>query len=107
MENRTAAVIITIVVVLLCAFPGLASICVGLLALLEIIINAIFNSYVVTVFGYNAPYWAIAGLCIGLLGIAIAVIVSVLVLRRKKAAPLSPPSPTPPPTPDEPLPPTI
>ncbi len=106
MENRTAAVIITILVVLFCAFPGLAFICVGLLGLFELVFNAITNSYAIDIFGYNAPYWTFGGLCGGLLAIVIAVVVAVVVLRQKKAPPVAPPPP-PPATPDEPLPPTI
>jgi uncharacterized membrane protein YccC len=103
MTNRTAAVIITIVVVLLCAFPGIAFVCNGFLALIEVITNyRVFNLY-----GYNAPYWTVASFCIGLLGILIAIVVAYLVLRQKKTAPLPPPPVTPLSPPDEPLPPTI
>ncbi len=103
MANRTAAVIITIVVVLLCACPGLAFICNGLLALLEIVTNRQIDIG----YGYNAPYWVIASFCIGLLGIAIAIIVAVLVLRQKNVAAVPPPPSITPPPPDEPLPPTL
>ena len=104
MTNRSAAVIITIVVVLLCACPGLAFICNGLLALVEVI-----SGYQVQIigYGYNAPYWVIASLCIGVLGVVIAVVVAWLVLRQKKAAPVAPPPEVPPPPSNEPLPPTI
>jgi hypothetical protein len=100
MENRTAAVIITIVVVFLCACPGLLFLCNGLFALVEILTN-----YQVQIigYGYDAPYWLIGSICVGLLGILIAIVVAYLVLRQKKAAP----APPPPPAPDEPLPPTI
>jgi hypothetical protein len=104
MENRTAAVIITIVVVFLCACPGLLFLCNGLFALIEIITN--YNVQIIG-YGYNAPYWLVASLCIGLLGIIIAIIVAILVLRRPKMPPQRPPSPTPPPPPEEPLPPAI
>jgi hypothetical protein len=100
MENRTAAVIITIVVVLLCACPGLLFLCNGLLALVEIITN--YQVQIVG-YGYNAPYWLTGSICVGLLGILIAAVVAYLVLRQKKATP----PPPPPPAPDEPLPPTI
>ena len=103
MANRTAAVVITIVVVLLCACPGIAFICNGLLALLEIVTNyQVFNLY-----GYNAPYWTVASLCLGLLGILIAIVVAYLVLRQKKTATVALRPITPPSSPDEPLPPTI
>jgi hypothetical protein len=104
MENRTAAVIITLVVVFLCACPGLLFLCNGLLALIEIITN--YNVQIIG-YGYNAPYWLAASLCIGLLGILIAIIVAVLVLRQPKARVPQPLPTTPPPPPEEPLPPTI
>ncbi len=101
MENRTAAVIITLLVVFLCAFPALFFLCIGVLALIEILSN-----HAIQIYGYNAPYWLAGGLCVGLLGIAIAVVVAVLVLRLpKKSTP--PPPPTMPAPPEEPLPPTI
>lgn len=100
MQNRTAAVIITLVVILLCACPGFAFLCNGLLALLEIITN--YQVQIVG-YGYNAPYWVAASFCIGLLGIIVSVIVAVFVLRQKKTTP----PPPPPPAADEPLPPTI
>ncbi len=99
MENRTAAVVITIVVVLLCACPGLLFLCNGILALVEIISN--YNIQIIG-YGYNAPYWLAGSLCLGVLGILIAILVSYLVLRQKKVT-----SPIPPPPPEEPLPPTI
>ncbi len=103
MENRTAAVIITVVVVILCACPGLLFLCNGLLALIEVLSN-----YQVQIYGYNAPYILAGSLCIGILGILIAVLVSYFVLRQKRTSPPpTPPTPPAPPTSDEPLPPTI
>ncbi len=101
MENRTAAVIITLIVVVLCACPALFFLCTGSLALLEILSN-----YNVQIYGYNAPYWLAGSLCLAVLGILIAVIVSVLVLRQPKKS-VPPPLPPTPPPPQEPLPPTM
>jgi hypothetical protein len=106
MKDRTLAVVITILVVLLCACPGVAFICIGLVALLEIIVNAAYSSYVIDVFGYRAAYWAIGGLGLGVIAIVLTVVVAVLVLRqRKDSVPAIPPPPPPPP--QEPVPPTI
>ena len=100
MENRTAAVIITVVAVLLCGCPGLAALCLGLVSLVDYgagfgIIATDQNTYLGLIFG---------GLCGGLVLIIIAVLVSFFVLRHKKAT--LPPPPTSPIPPDEPLPPT-
>jgi hypothetical protein len=104
MRDRTLAVIITILVVMLCAFPGIAFLCIGLVALLEIIINATYNNYVIDVFGKNSAFWAIAGLGLGVLAIVITVVISILVLRKPKPIQVAPP---PPPPPQEPIPPTM
>jgi len=96
MNNRTAAVIITIVAVLLCACPGLAAFCWGLASFVDYaggfgIFATNQNTYLSYIFG---------GVCGGVVLILIAAVVSFLVLRKKKEAPL-------PPSPDEPLPPAI
>ncbi len=102
MENRTAAVIITVVVVILCACPGLLFLCNGLLALIEILTN-----FQPPVYGIDAPYWLIGSVCFGLVAILVAVLVSYFVLRQRRTTPPPPPPPTHPPAPEEPLPPTI
>lgn len=96
MSNRTAAVIITIVAVLLCACPGLAALCWGLASFADYaggfgIFATSQNTYLWYIFG---------GVCGGIFLIAIAAIVSFFVLRKKKETPL-------PPSPDEPIPPAI
>jgi len=97
MKDRTLAVIITIVVVLLFACPGLAFLCFGVT---EFVDHYAFNSYIFGIYNQTAANWSgILGICGGILFIAIAVVVSVLVLRRKNG--------TPPPPPKEPIPPTI
>lgn len=99
MANRTAAVIITIIAVFICGFPGLAAFCVGLFSMLDYAAGfGIFASdqrtYLSLIFG---------GLCVGIILILIAALVSFFVLRQKKETP----PPPPPSTPEEPLPPTI
>jgi hypothetical protein len=104
MQNRTAAVIITIVAILLCGCPGLAALCLGLSSLGDYAAGfGIFasdqNTYLGLIFG---------GLCFGIVLILITVLVSFFVLRKKKETlPIVSEEPIPPPPPDEPLPPTI
>ncbi|OGO61061.1 MAG: hypothetical protein A2032_04250 [Chloroflexi bacterium RBG_19FT_COMBO_49_13] len=95
MNNRTAAIIITIVAVFLCACPGLAALFWGSASLLDYAAGfGIFatdqNTYLAYIFG---------GLCGGIVLILIAAVVIFFVLRKKKE-PLPPSS-------DEPLPPPI
>ena len=98
MENRTAAVIITVVAVILCGCPGLAGLCWGLASFLDF---AVGGGIIAST--NNAYYWNIfAGFCGGIVFIAITVIVAFFVLRRKKVT-----SPLPSIPPDEPLPPAL
>ncbi len=97
MSNRTAAVIITIIAVILCGCPGLLLLCNGLLALIEVLSN--YQIQIIG-YGYNAPYWVIGSLFAGVIAIIIVVLVAFFVLRKKKETPL-------PPSPDEPIPPAI
>jgi len=96
MRDRTAAVIITILAILFCGCPGLAFLLLGGVDLLD---YYGFNSYI---FGSSdqtaVNIWSSVFLCTGILFIIIAVVVSVLVLRRRNE-PLS--------TPKEPLPPPV
>jgi hypothetical protein len=94
MKNRTTAIIITIVAVLLCLCPGLGFLCFGVTDLID---SNIFDSYY---YGLSDS-WGIGGFCAGILFIIIAAVVIFLVLRKKKETPLPPP-PT-----DEPIPPAI
>lgn len=96
MSNRTAAVIITIVSVILCGCPGLAALCWGLASVVDYaggfgIFATDQNTYLSYIFG---------GICGGIVLIVIAAVVSFLVLRQKKVTP-------PPSNPNEPLPPAI
>ena len=96
MENRTAAVIITIFAILLCGCPGLAFMCFGVTDFID---YYNLNSYIYGITDRTAAnLWGTLGLCGGIVFIFIAVVVSILVLRRKKIAP---------PRTDEPVPPAI
>ncbi len=96
MENRTAAVIITIAAILFCGCPGLAFLCFGITDFID---YYAFNSYIYGISDRTASnIGGVAGICAGILFIAIAVVVSVLVLRQKKVAS---------PTSEEPLPPPV
>ncbi|MGE5123669.1 MAG: hypothetical protein ACM3H7_04070 [Acidobacteriaceae bacterium] len=96
MRDRTAAVIITILAILFCGCPGLAFLCFGVTDFLD---YYVFNSYIYGITDKTvSDVWGIVGLCGGILLVLIAVVLSVLVLRRKKEMPV---------TPQEPLPPTI
>jgi hypothetical protein len=108
MNNRTAAVIITILVVFLCGCPGLAFLCFGLSGFL-FINNYDFQSYVFGTVNNAIPItWGLTGICIGLIFILFTVIVSFFVLRKKKeTTPASMDEPLPPVSMDEPLPPAI
>ena len=112
MNNRTAAIIITILVVFCCGCPGLTAICWGLVSFVDFAgglgITGIAdqNGFLASIFG---------GVCGGIVLIAIVVVIAYFLLRKKKVAttsvePLPPTStdePLPPSSPDEPLPPTI
>ncbi len=83
MQNRTAAIIITIVVVLLCLCPGLGALCLGLSSLADFITGSgFFASDQDTYIGLIS-----AGLCSGIVLIGIAVLIIFFVLRRKKELP--------------------
>jgi hypothetical protein len=102
MENRTAAVIITVFAVIICVCPGLAALCLGLASAVDYAAGyGIFASdqrtYLSLIFG---------GACVGIFLIVIAAIIIYLVLRQKKSTQPPPPPPAPPAA-NEPLPPTI
>jgi phosphotransferase system glucose/maltose/N-acetylglucosamine-specific IIC component len=94
MSNRTAAVIITIVAILFCGCPGLAFLCFGVTNFID---YYGLNSYI---YGFTdktaSDIWGAAGICGGIIFLVIAVVVSVLVLRRKRETPPSPQEPLPP-----------
>lgn len=96
MQNRTAAVIITILAALFLACPGLGALCFGFVSLIDFAAGSQVlahdnNTYVGIITG---------SFCGGFLLLVIAVVIAVLVLRRKK-------QPLPPASPEEPLPPPL
>jgi hypothetical protein len=85
MENRTTAIILTIVAVLLCGCPGLGMCIAGVVTLIGKM------PYTTNVNGYStsgtAPSWlGFVGLCVALFLIAIPIVVGILTLRKKKPA---------------------
>jgi hypothetical protein len=110
MKNRTAAIIITILVVLCCGCPGLGVLCWGMISAVDwaggLGITGIGdqNGFLGSIFG---------GTCGGILIIALVVLIAYFLLRKKKdtattiiETPVSP-SEVPPSSPDEPLPPAL
>ncbi len=114
MQDRTWAIIFTVVVVLLLGVPGLGFLCLGLTGFILSIFRVSMNL---------APGWTSAfnllgfsGICVGIILVAITVIISYLLLHRREntkmvkpvepAPPVTIEPPAPPPGPDEPLPPT-
>lgn len=96
MDKRQTGMIATIATALLCGCPGLLAFCWGSLsAVVSFMPGADIN-----IGGSTDPQSAlIAGLsslCVGLLFIAIPVVVGVVMLRRKPAAPSSNNEPLPP-----------
>jgi hypothetical protein len=99
MKDRTAAIIITIVAVVLCGCPGLAAFCLGIssLALQSV------DFYTFTTDQNSNTVFGGVSICSGIILVLLTVLVAFLVLRRKKVTP----QPPPPEIPDEPIPPTI
>jgi hypothetical protein len=120
MRDRTAGVILTILVVFLIGIPGIACMCVGLtLYLIELGVPLNLTQGGST--AYNLT--GFTGLCVGFFLLLITILISYLLLHRKPEstavipatpttavmpAPATPPVSTdkPAPPPDEPLPPT-
>jgi hypothetical protein len=96
MQNRTTAIILTVVSVLLCGCPGLSMCLFGVWAATGTAPD-FWNGY------GNFPGWVgFALLCVAIILIAIPVVVGILTLRKKKVADVGPIPPMPP---QEPLPP--
>ncbi len=96
MDKRTVGIIATIVTGLLCGCPGLFGIFMGaLFALVSFIPGANID-----IGGSNDPARAmgtgVAALCLGIVFVAIPIIVGLLTLRKKPAAPPPPTEPIPP-----------
>jgi uncharacterized membrane protein YhdT len=96
-EKKTGAIIGTIAAILLCGCPGLSMCVLGVWAAIGKMPD-VWNGH------GSFPGWiGFALLCVSLIFIAIAVVVPVLLLRKKKAAPEAAPADVLPP--QEPLPP--
>jgi membrane protein implicated in regulation of membrane protease activity len=90
-EKKTGAIIGTVAAIVLCGLPGLCLLCPGGIAILANMVN---DSNV----GFTMPQWSGAAfLCLSVIFIAIAILVPVLTLRKKKTATEA--------APEEPLPP--
>jgi hypothetical protein len=99
-STKTGAIIGTVAAVLLCGLPGLCLLCPLSIAIFAGQVTDPTSSYGARV----STVWGIAPLCLSVIFIAIAVVVPVLTLRKKKeTAPAVPPADVLPPS--EPLPP--
>jgi phosphotransferase system glucose/maltose/N-acetylglucosamine-specific IIC component len=82
MSNRTTAIIITILAVLLCGCPGIAFLCFGVTDFID---YYALNSYIYGITDKTASdIWGVIGLCAGMLFIVITIVVAIVVLRKKK-----------------------
>jgi len=96
-EKKTGAIIGTVVAIALCGLPGLCLLCPGGIAVLAGLAN--YSNV-----GFDLPTWSGAVfLCLSVVFIAIAVVVPILTLRKKKPAAEAAPVDVQPP--QEPLPP--
>ena len=118
MTDRSRAILVTVLAVLLFLFPGIALICFGLVSVVDSVLG--FNFFANDL---NTYLWfIIGGLCGGFFLILLSVIVIIFAFRKKKVdlvppvqpMPAATAEPTPPipaeppsPPPDEPIPPTI
>jgi hypothetical protein len=94
MRDRTLAVILTIVAILLLGFPGLVFLCLGLIDFI------VFYGFGVPFIG-NTPVWVnvlgAIGVCLGFFLLVITIIAAYFMLRRPaETLPPKPPVPTPP-----------
>ncbi len=83
MDRRTTGIIITVVAVLLCGCPGLLSLFAGgLFAIISRVPGANIDIY-----GSNDPtsalYTGLVGVCLGLIGLAIPIVLAIVLLRRR------------------------
>ena len=80
-ENKTWAIVGTVAAIVLCGLPGLCLLCPGGVAAIAGVFN---NSNV----GFDLPSWSgYVFLCLSIIFIAIAVVIPILLLRKKKPAP--------------------
>ncbi len=85
MDKKTTAIIVTVVAMLLCGCPGLASLCGGgMFAVISFMPNADID-----IFGSSNPQDAlttgIGGVCVGIVFVVIAAVAIYLVWRRNKS----------------------
>jgi len=83
MDRRTTGIVITVVAVLLCGCPGLLSLFAGgLFAIISRIPGAQID-----ILGSNDPSAALnvglVGICLGLIGLIIPIVLAIVLLRRK------------------------
>jgi Na+/melibiose symporter-like transporter len=97
-ENKTGAIIGTVAAIVLCGLPGLCLLC----PLSVWMFTGSFPDLTGSNY-YTPAAWGVLPLCLSVVFIAIAVLVPVLTLRKKKVAAELPPSDPMPP--QEPLPP--
>lgn len=83
--NKTWAIVGTVAAVLFCGCPGLFACIFGILIAVGVPIKTTVNGYSTT---QALPiYYGIGLLCLSIIFIAIPIVVGVLTLRKKKAAP--------------------
>ncbi|MGA2491141.1 MAG: hypothetical protein ABSF99_13320 [Anaerolineales bacterium] len=86
-EDKTWAIVGTVVAIILCGLPGLCLLCPSAIAIFARQVPDPTSPY-----GEMIPQiWGILPLCLSVIFIAIAVLVPVLTLRKKKPAPVEPP----------------
>ena len=79
-ESKTGAIIFTVAAIVLCGLPGLCLLCPGGIAAIAGVFN--YNNV-----GFDLPGWSgYVFLCLSVIFIAIAILVPVLTLRKKKPA---------------------
>jgi TRAP-type C4-dicarboxylate transport system permease small subunit len=105
MRDRSLAIILTVIAVLLFGCPGLTVLCLGITGFI-VFYSTGYQSYNVS------PGWVngvgTLGICLGIFLIVITIIAAFFLLRRKShTLPAAPNEPLPPTKPDEPIPPSI
>jgi hypothetical protein len=93
MQNRTTAIILTIVAVLLCGCPGIGACVSGILIAAGVPFTTTVNGYSTT---QALPVgYGIGLICLAVILVVIPIVVGVLTLRKKTpkdVAPITPPS---------------
>jgi hypothetical protein len=89
MENKTTAIVATLITTLLCGIPGLTSLCLGVVITLAGPVFDTPNSDLLLISAF---------VCLGIIFITIPIVVGILTFRKR-------PSKTPKFNPDEPIPP--